>query len=348
MPTSKQTLSANFLPTHIFRVESNHFPAIMPSDTASAGTTSNSQRAFEFIKRKRWADLLVTELADGVNLVLSRTYTILFCAPAMTELTGWKVADLIDRDFSKLLASLEDQTTFQASFNQSVQNFTELHSYLRIKCNGNSTFYQQFPKGRLFEVKGQTRAYQTEGPDILFFITAKPYPGHSTEQLNTYLDLQMENDQLQRRRMELTQQLLPKATAASPSISMPNQTYDTPPISACAAEAQSNTNPSKTSYTPTAGATGLDTDLGYSYDTESNNDVTHPSTIQGSPAEDDSKTASKKKKTKTPAGEQYVCRTCGRTDSPEWRKGPEGPKTLCNACGLRWAKQTRSGKADEP
>lgn len=51
--------------------------------------------------------------------------------------------------------------------------------------------------------------------------------------------------------------------------------------------------------------------------------------------------------------------TCGRTDSPEWRKvrlrfksdyryptdfvtqGPLGPKTLCNACGLRWAKQTR-------
>ena len=54
---------------------------------------------------------------------------------------------------------------------------------------------------------------------------------------------------------------------------------------------------------------------------------------------------------------QRVCVTCGRTDSPEWRKvrlqlklspgyptefamqGPLGPKTLCNACGLRWAKR---------
>ncbi|OCF46108.1 hypothetical protein I317_00198 [Kwoniella heveanensis CBS 569] len=35
----------------------------------------------------------------------------------------------------------------------------------------------------------------------------------------------------------------------------------------------------------------------------------------------------------------HVCVTCGRTDSPEWRKGPLGPKTLCNACGLRWAKR---------
>lgn len=26
----------------------------------------------------------------------------------------------------------------------------------------------------------------------------------------------------------------------------------------------------------------------------------------------------------------HVCVTCGRTDSPEWRKGPMGPKTLCN------------------
>ena len=31
------------------------------------------------------------------------------------------------------------------------------------------------------------------------------------------------------------------------------------------------------------------------------------------------------------AGEgMHVCVTCGRTDSPEWRKGPLGPKTLCN------------------
>ncbi|GAA6009927.1 hypothetical protein JCM10207_002160 [Rhodosporidiobolus poonsookiae] len=33
-----------------------------------------------------------------------------------------------------------------------------------------------------------------------------------------------------------------------------------------------------------------------------------------------------------------VCQNCGRTDSPEWRSGPNGHKTLCNACGLRWAK----------
>ena len=38
---------------------------------------------------------------------------------------------------------------------------------------------------------------------------------------------------------------------------------------------------------------------------------------------------------------QHICVQCGRTESPEWRRGPNGPKTLCNACGLRWAKTDR-------
>ncbi|KAI8637506.1 putative white-collar-1c protein [Parasitella parasitica] len=33
-----------------------------------------------------------------------------------------------------------------------------------------------------------------------------------------------------------------------------------------------------------------------------------------------------------------ICAICQRTDSPEWRRGPNGPKELCNACGLRYAK----------
>ncbi|KAG0147378.1 hypothetical protein CROQUDRAFT_91451 [Cronartium quercuum f. sp. fusiforme G11] len=38
---------------------------------------------------------------------------------------------------------------------------------------------------------------------------------------------------------------------------------------------------------------------------------------------------------------EFVCMSCGITNSPEWRKGPGGPKTLCNACGLRWAKKAK-------
>ena len=37
-----------------------------------------------------------------------------------------------------------------------------------------------------------------------------------------------------------------------------------------------------------------------------------------------------------------MCTSCGRTDSPEWRRGPSGLKTLCNACGLRYARSLAS------
>lgn len=30
--------------------------------------------------------------------------------------------------------------------------------------------------------------------------------------------------------------------------------------------------------------------------------------------------------------EPTVCRGCGATETPEWRRGPLGPRTLCNAC----------------
>lgn len=32
---------------------------------------------------------------------------------------------------------------------------------------------------------------------------------------------------------------------------------------------------------------------------------------------------------------QRVCSHCERSDTPQWRAGPEGPGTLCNACGIR-------------
>ncbi|KAK2471502.1 hypothetical protein BFJ69_g17521 [Fusarium oxysporum] len=35
------------------------------------------------------------------------------------------------------------------------------------------------------------------------------------------------------------------------------------------------------------------------------------------------------------------CHKCGRTQTPEWRRGPDGKRTLCNACGLHYAKLKR-------
>ncbi|QRV79381.1 GATA type zinc finger [Ceratobasidium sp. AG-Ba] len=38
------------------------------------------------------------------------------------------------------------------------------------------------------------------------------------------------------------------------------------------------------------------------------------------------------------------CSVCKRTDSPQWRKGPNGPNTLCNSCGLNWARAQRKSE----
>ncbi|KAG8767336.1 blue light receptor [Ceratobasidium sp. 428] len=44
------------------------------------------------------------------------------------------------------------------------------------------------------------------------------------------------------------------------------------------------------------------------------------------------------------------CSVCHRTDSPQWRKGPNGPNTLCNSCGLAWARTQRKpeGASERP
>lgn len=77
----------------------------MSSEPIQAGSATGTPKTFEFTKRKRWADLLVTELADGINLILSKMRVILYCAPVITEMTGWKSADLLGCDFNELLAT---------------------------------------------------------------------------------------------------------------------------------------------------------------------------------------------------------------------------------------------------
>jgi hypothetical protein len=49
----------------------------------------------------------------------------------------------------------------------------------------------------------------------------------------------------------------------------------------------------------------------------------------------------KPKKVKPGKNPEYLCRNCGRNDSPEWRKGPLGAKTLCN---VSWGTVARIAK----
>ena len=58
---------------------------------------------YEFTKRKRWPDLLITDLADSVLFILSPSCIILYVATGVNELLGWRDVDLVDLDFIKLI-----------------------------------------------------------------------------------------------------------------------------------------------------------------------------------------------------------------------------------------------------
>jgi len=58
-----------------------------------------------------------------------------------------------------------------------------------------------------------------------------------------------------------------------------------------------------------------------------------------SSGEDDSKRPkSRRQRAKAAPSEELYCRSCGETQTCEWRRGPDGYKSLCNACGIHYAK----------
>ncbi|KAG5647311.1 hypothetical protein DXG03_000849 [Asterophora parasitica] len=318
----------------------------------------NTPKTYEFTKRKRWADLLALEIAESINLILSATCTVLYCSPAVSDITGWKDADLLDRDFLELVStsmvpssvysyilkeglSADDKTSFRASFDESVQTKSELHSYVHVKCVEAHAAYPA-PDDMLFEIRGQSRS---EPDGVFFFAAMNPFKSCRNEDLlSTYLELKTSNDRLQERRDELSSQL-PQKPALSPPIVLPStQIYVSSPIQPSTGASQSSIDTSD-SHHPSDARSPPELDKVSKPSFSADGSTLHDG---ASPADDDDEEGSKRKKLKkAPTGEHYVCVTCGRTDSPEWRKGPLGPKTLCNACGLRWAKQARTGKVED-
>ncbi|KAJ3874290.1 white collar photoreceptors-like protein [Lentinula edodes] len=300
----------------------------LPSQRPSPGS-GTATPAFEFTKRKRWADLLISELADTCIFVLSSTLKILYCNPAVYDLLGWKEGDIIDHEFTDLVHA-DDHPIFRASFDESLGGRKELLAYVRLKCGTPATSYPFMPmKEVLYEIKGYPRFVLENNPSSgcqCFFAMAKPYISRNITMLNTLMEVQLENEHLQTRL---------KALRAKQH-SAPSSLYST--SSALFTQPQRQQADSKSPFY--LGPDTVKSPLKSSFDIS-----TIPS--NSGPGDEESEDGHKKKKLKKMHHtEQYVCVTCGRTDSPEWRKGPMGPKTLCNACGLRWAKQMR--RTDDP
>ncbi|KAJ7074077.1 white collar 2 type of transcription factor [Mycena amicta] len=289
-----------------------------------ADTSLNALSAapnFEFGKRKRWADLAITELVDVLLLVLSPQSKILYSGNGLKNTLGWSETDILDCNFQDLIHE-EDRMKFASVFEESLQSGEPILScYVRLKCTSST------PQD-LFELVGRPQLMAAEdtggdNPLQVVFIVAKPFPNKSLETLNTLVELEEEHQRLQQRVAELRARA-PRSTPSSPA---------------------SSTGSSQTSMYATTSMVPK-RPIVHSPQVYSNDD--NPAIGSSSNVEEDEEVSRKKKiPKKMGPSEQYACITCGRTDSPEWRKGPSGPKTLCNACGLRWAKQFKVQKLAE-
>lgn len=161
---------------------------------------------WEFTRRKRWADLLITELTEAIVLVLSPTGKVLFCNPAVREILGWQEGELIDKDFMDFVngpcifldpttvtqlmcgyagAPVNDRRGFYETYARSIQRREDLHFYARLFCKSDSfTHMAATPpapdKEILLEIMGYPHFVLGESACKCFFVVAKPYPSRNT------------------------------------------------------------------------------------------------------------------------------------------------------------------------
>ncbi|EKM55306.1 uncharacterized protein PHACADRAFT_208823 [Phanerochaete carnosa HHB-10118-sp] len=386
-----------------------------PPSTLPANRQANQQLIFDFTKRKKWADLLVTELTEVVMLVLSDDGTVLYSGPAVQSLLGWADEELIDMNFCDIMND-EDVSVFKRQFAESIRAGTDLLSYARLRCKSEQDFYgpsmpvipaippQPSADGNIpqlqstrppakevfFEIKGYPHFGADSAPNLFnasdvhamanmepqagpsnkvspsasnvfkcFFAMAKPYPSRNTAMLNTFLELKMENERLQQRLRDAKAKAEALDRAQAQRRVWSSHPFPQQMPYASQTETHSSGAPSFQSFawTQNSAVSGPSrsfdsrqfyprltdsTVIGGSstHTTGSLNSANTERAELADPSADH--TLPRKKSKKSLTQEQYCCMTCGRTDSPEWRKGPQGPKTLCNACGLRWAKSVRT------
>jgi hypothetical protein len=161
-------------------------------------TTSKPLSTFEFTKRKRWADILITGLPDVIILILSPEGKVLYCGTAVTELLGWNETDILDLHLSDFIIgeiyfgispggtvllkqnAAKDQAVFQRGFEDAIRTNTELNCYIRLKSNPSMKPGLSPSNDVLFEIKGHPHFVTEQGPDCkCFFATAKPYPSRN-------------------------------------------------------------------------------------------------------------------------------------------------------------------------
>ncbi|KAF8315048.1 hypothetical protein DL93DRAFT_2057611 [Clavulina sp. PMI_390] len=323
------------------------------SANAYAPSTTTASTVFEFTKRKKWADLLITELSGTLILVLSTSCEVLYCGAAAIELLGWREEEVIDTNLVELMHQ-DDVAPFQAHFDSCIASRSEMSTYARLRGKAGSE--SEWP---VFEFRGHPHY---EGGDFqdcrCFFVMARPHPTRNTAMLDSFLELRVENERLRQRLIDLR----PSASSYPPppylsgapisnvrgggaDVMFPSDSLNSMALNMSSIYSSGAPVSLARTYQPHYFAgpplRRVSTPTGDAME-EARKVAAAGSVVSGQSDDNGSVAGS----TKASTAPQYVCVTCGRTDSPEWRKGPMGAKTLCNACGLRWAKRNQKKKQE--
>ncbi|GAA5981103.1 hypothetical protein JCM5350_007155 [Sporobolomyces pararoseus] len=323
-----------------------------------------------FNTRKNWSQYILESIEDFMH-VISTDGTFIFASPSVDNLCGYDPEELRGQNFFDFLHP-SDIEPFKREFFHclaSPKNTATPSNPERLTAHYR--FRTKDDRHVLFEVTGHFFSGSTITPNSTgssssstssssnpspapgggpggqpkcFFGLARPYPSRSIAMLDSFLELKMENERLRQELLILYEEIEGDGSLSPTALRLQQEQQRA---------AMSNANgPSTSAAYPPRG------DL---FDARTSASVIDPSTglirtselipstsntygalgigISANGKKGDGQSEKRRRqKQKSEGDSDLVCRDCGRTDSPEWRKGPEGPKTLCNACGLRYAK----------
>ncbi|KAL7413869.1 hypothetical protein BDY24DRAFT_388407 [Mrakia frigida] len=201
-----------------------------------------------------------------------------------------------------------------------------------------------------------------------FFLMVKKWPSKTGEMLDSFLEEKMENERLRAELVELMStghisrdelealniKLDPDSASRTSIPGLPSS-Y---PYPTTHASSSYNPPPTLSHHMSTASSTSSanydDGLTGGAYDDDDSDPdrrayvppkkAAAPAARKPAATGEGGVKKSKKAKKAGKSDVNHVCVTCGRTDSPEWRRGPLGAKTLCNSCGLRWKKTLKAAE----
>ncbi|GAA5919479.1 hypothetical protein JCM1841_002223 [Sporobolomyces salmonicolor] len=285
-----------------------------------------------FNTRKNWSQHILESIEDFMQ-VLTPDGTFVFASPSVEGLCGYDPDELHGQSLFSFLHPSDVEPfkrEFFAALRSSPSSPESLTCHYRLRTKDDRQV--------LFEVTGHPYFTAGDAQPKYFFAMARPYPSRAIAELDSFLELKMENERLRQELLVLYEEIEREGSSrggsgvasfsdptvnSTPAHPPPGEAFDARSPAALSSVIDPSTGLIRTSElipstSNTYGALGIG--------------------ISANGKKGDGQGDKRRRKQNGLHDSDLVCRDCGRTDSPEWRKGPDGPKTLCNACGLRYAK----------